>query len=341
MGPVLILVSASCFGAMAIFGKHAYAAGVPAPTLVLLRFAVASAILVTAVALVRLRSGRPALPVAAGESRRRLVVTALALGGVGYAAQASFYFASLERIDAALVALVLYTFPVLVTLASLTLGRDRLTPARVAALLAATGGTALVLVGAGALSFDTAGVTLAFAAALTYTVYILVGESTVQQVPALTLTALVMVGATLTLALRAMLTGRPQPRPHPRWLGLDRLPSRCSALASCSRPCCSSSSVVVLSSTSRSPSSTPTPTPGPGRTTRTGRPHAPEATVAVMTHSTQQCPDLCTVSCGRHRRDSGSRPRSFADLGQCPDSRSCTEPRPSQSWSHDRRDSSV
>jgi len=117
MGPVLILVSASCFGAMAIFGKHAYAAGVPAPTLVLLRFAVASAILVTAVALVRLRSGRPALPVAAGESRRRLVVTALALGGVGYAAQASFYFASLERIDAALVALVLYTFPVLVTLA--------------------------------------------------------------------------------------------------------------------------------------------------------------------------------------------------------------------------------
>lgn len=207
MGPVLILVSATCFGAMAIFGKLAYAAGVPAPTLVLLRFAVASAILVTAVAVVRLRSGLPALPRAAGESRRRLVLTALALGGVGYAAQASFYFAALERIDAALVALVLYTFPVLVTVASVTLGRDRLTLARVAALLAATCGTALVLVGAGALSFDTAGVTLAFAAALTYTVYILVGESTVQQVPALTLTALVMIGATLTLATRAMLTG--------------------------------------------------------------------------------------------------------------------------------------
>ena len=126
---------------------------------------------------------------------------------MGYAAQASFYFAALERMDAALVALVLYTFPVLVTLASVALGRDRLTPARVAALLAATCGTALVLVGAGALSFDTAGVTLAFAAALTYTVYILVGESTVQQVPALTLTALVMIGATLTLTARAMLTG--------------------------------------------------------------------------------------------------------------------------------------
>ena len=207
MGPVLILVSATCFGAMAIFGKLAYAAGVPAPTLVLLRFAVASAILVTAVAVVRLRSGQPALPGPAGKSRRGLITTALALGGVGYAAQASFFFAALERIDAALVALVLYTFPVLVTVASVALGRDRLTPARVAALLAATCGTALVLVGAGALSFDTAGVTLAFAAALTYTVYILVGESTVQQMPALTLTALVMTGATLTLAARALLTG--------------------------------------------------------------------------------------------------------------------------------------
>ena len=206
VGPLLILVSATCFGAMAVFGKLAYAAGVPAPTLVLLRFALASLVLAVAVLALRARSGRPALP-AEGADRRRLVLTALALGGIGYAAQASLYFAALERIDAALVALVLYTFPVMVTVASVLLGRDRLTPARVAALLAATGGTALVLVGAGAVSFDAAGVALAFGAALTYTVYILVGETTVQRVPALTLTALVMLGATVTLGCRAALTG--------------------------------------------------------------------------------------------------------------------------------------
>ncbi len=206
MGPILILVSATCFGAMAIFGKLAYAAGVPGSTLVLLRFAIAAGILLAFVAVVRVRSNQPVLPEAIGGSRRRLILTALALGGVGYAAQASFYFAALERIEAALVALVLYTFPVLVTLASVALGRDRLTRARVAALVAATCGTALVLVGAGALSFDAAGVALAFAGALTYTVYILVGESTVQQVPALTLTALVMLGATVTLSARALLT---------------------------------------------------------------------------------------------------------------------------------------
>jgi drug/metabolite transporter (DMT)-like permease len=206
VGPLLILVSATCFGAMAVFGKLAYAAGVPAPTLVLVRFALATLVLGAAVLVVRWRTGRPVLGTE-GDTRRRLVVTSVALGAIGYAAQASFYFAALERIDAALVALVLYTFPVLVTLASVALGRDRLTGARVAALLAATGGTALVLAGAGALSFDAAGVALAFAAAVTYTVYILVGETTVQQVPPLVLTALVMAGATVTLAVRVALTG--------------------------------------------------------------------------------------------------------------------------------------
>lgn len=100
MGPLLILVSATCFGAMAVFGKLAYAAGVPSPTLVLLRFALASLVLAAAVLALRVRSGRPALP-AEGTDRRRLVLTALALGGIGYAAQASLYFAALERIDGA------------------------------------------------------------------------------------------------------------------------------------------------------------------------------------------------------------------------------------------------
>ncbi|GAA1132060.1 DMT family transporter [Nocardioides aquiterrae] len=206
MGPLLVLLSATCFGAMAVLGKLAYEEGVPPTTLVLLRFVIAALVLGGAVA-VAARMGRPALPARPGGERRRLALTALALGCVGYAAQASFYFAALERIDAALVALVLYTFPVMVTVASVLLGRDRLTPPRVAALVAATCGTALVLVGAGGLAFHAAGVGLAFAAAVTYTGYILVGDSTVQRVPPLTLTALVMTGAAVTLAVRALLTG--------------------------------------------------------------------------------------------------------------------------------------
>jgi drug/metabolite transporter (DMT)-like permease len=61
------------------------------------------------------------------------VLTALGLGAVGYATPSILYFAALERINASLVALVLYTYPALVTLAAALLGRDRLTPGRSAA----------------------------------------------------------------------------------------------------------------------------------------------------------------------------------------------------------------
>lgn len=45
MGPALCLVSAACFGAMAIFGKLAYDAGVSPGALLLVRFSLAAALL--------------------------------------------------------------------------------------------------------------------------------------------------------------------------------------------------------------------------------------------------------------------------------------------------------
>lgn len=207
MGALLLLLSAACFGAMAVFGKLAYAAGAGPEVLLLLRFAIAAVVLLGAVAVERRRTGRPAVAAGSPRERRRLVATGLALGGVGYAAQATCYFLALQRIDAALVALVLYTFPVMVTVVAVLLGRDRLTPARVTALAVASCGTVLVLVGAGAVAFDWAGVGLAFGAALTYTAYILVGDSTVQRLAPTTLTALVMTGAAATLGLRTVSTG--------------------------------------------------------------------------------------------------------------------------------------
>ena len=45
MGPLLCLVSAVCFGAMGIFGKLAYQAGVSPSALLLLRFTLAAALL--------------------------------------------------------------------------------------------------------------------------------------------------------------------------------------------------------------------------------------------------------------------------------------------------------
>lgn len=212
MGAALCLLSAACFGAMAIFGKLAYQAGVSPGTLLLVRFSLAAALL-GMVLLVRqdLRreapeppggpAGRPAV------ARRRLLATAVGLGAVGYATQASLFFSALQLMDASLLSLILYTYPVLVTVAAVLLGRDRLTPGRGAALVAASCGTLLVLLGAGGVSFHPLGALLAFGAAITYTGYILVADTVVRRLPPVLLSALVMAGAAGTLGARALLTG--------------------------------------------------------------------------------------------------------------------------------------
>ncbi|WP_409329097.1 DMT family transporter [Trujillonella humicola] len=208
MGPALCLVSAACFGAMAVFGKLAFAAGVPLGTLLLLRFSLAALLLgLVLLLLPGTRAPREPGRPRAGSLPRRVVVVGLGLGAVGYVTQAGLYFAALERVDASLVALVFYVYPALVTVVAVLLGRDRLTRARAAAVLVASAGTLLVLAGAGGLRFDAAGVAMAFGAAATYTVYILVADTTVHRVPPVVLSALVMTGAAATLALRNALTG--------------------------------------------------------------------------------------------------------------------------------------
>lgn len=214
VGTALCLVSAACFGAMAVFGKFAYEDGVTPASLVLVRFALAAVLML---ALLRLRPSLrsdgavPGAGPAAGRAPlrlpRRVLLTALGLGAIGYATQASLFFAALERTDASLVALVFYTYPALVTLVAALLGRERLTPARVAALGVASCGTLLVLLGTGGVPVDGVGVGLAFGCAVTYTAYILVADGVVHRVPPVVLSALVMTGATVALAARAVVSG--------------------------------------------------------------------------------------------------------------------------------------
>ena len=214
MGPALCLVSAACFGAMGIFGKLAYDEGVSPGALLLVRFALAAGLLAVLL-LVRpeLRRGpagaapTPPAPTPSGRATLGLVVTALGLGAVGYAAQASLYFAALERMDASLLSLVFYTYPILVTAVVVLLGRERLTPGRCAALVVASGGLLLVLLGSGGLDYQPLGTALAFAAAGTYTGYILVADGVVRRLPPVTLSALVMAGAAVTMAARAVVSG--------------------------------------------------------------------------------------------------------------------------------------
>jgi drug/metabolite transporter (DMT)-like permease len=203
-GLLLCLASAACFGAMGIFGKLAYEHGATIGTLLVTRFAIASVVLWAIVAagggLSRVR-----------EVSRSDLALALGLGAVGYSAQAGAYFAALQRIDPGLLALLLYTFPAIVTVAAIRLGRERASWRAASALALTSAGLALVVAGAGAGALDPVGTALGLIAAVVYATYILTSERIAGRIGPLLLGTLVCTGATVTLTIGSLLAGDLRP----------------------------------------------------------------------------------------------------------------------------------
>jgi drug/metabolite transporter (DMT)-like permease len=185
----LCLVSAFGFGCMAIFAKDAYKQHLGITALLALRFALATALFWT---IARLRG-----PIRFPE--RRVVLTALGLGAIGYAAQSGLFFGAVKRMDASTTSLLLYTYPAMVFLAALVLRREQADRRRLTALGFACAGTALVLLGGteGG-SFETVGVVMAITAAVAYSTYILVADTVVRKLDPFLLSALVTTGGTVT-----------------------------------------------------------------------------------------------------------------------------------------------
>jgi drug/metabolite transporter (DMT)-like permease len=200
----MCLASGAAFGAMAIFGKLAYGEGATVGTLLAVRFLLAAAVFWGLVL-----AGGAAREV--GALGRRDVGTALGLGGVGYALQAGCYFAALTRIDASLLSLLLYTFPAIVAAAAVALGRERINGRRVAALVLASSGLALVVAGAGTGALDPVGAALGLGAACVYSTYILVSEGVAVRMRPTILSAIVCSGAAATLTVGAAVLGEFRP----------------------------------------------------------------------------------------------------------------------------------
>jgi drug/metabolite transporter (DMT)-like permease len=197
-GTLLCLGSGAAFGAMAVFGKLAYDAGATVGTLLSIRFLIAAALFwLLAAGSLRAVRGRD---VAAG-------------GGLGacYALQAGLYFAALERIDASLLSVLVYTFPAMVATAAIALGRERIDGRRMAALGLASGGVMLVVAGAGAGALDALGAALGLGAAVVYSTYTLVSEGIARRVSPLALAALVCTGAAIVLTAGSALLGELRP----------------------------------------------------------------------------------------------------------------------------------
>jgi drug/metabolite transporter (DMT)-like permease len=200
VGVTFCVASAAAFGTMGVVGKLAYAEGASVGTLLATRFVLAAGLFW----LVLVCAGR------IGELRalaRRDVVLATGLGALAYGAQAGCAFAALERLDASLFSLLLYTYPVFVTVAAIALGREPASRRTAAALALASTGLVLVLAAAVAGSLDTLGMVLAIGAAGIYSAYILTSQGVAARVEPLVLSTLLCTGAATTLTLAAFAGG--------------------------------------------------------------------------------------------------------------------------------------
>lgn len=218
MGQLFCISSAVCFGAMAILGRFAAASGVDTSTLLLLRFAVAAALL-WAACLVR----RERLP--AGRDLAVLV----GMGALGYAGQAFAYFSALEHASAGLVALLLYLHPVIVALLARAVLGHALRPVQLGAIALAVAGSALTV--GYAVDGTPTGVLFGLAAATIYAVYILTGSVLSKDVSAIASTTVVATSAALVFALVTAVRGVHLPQTGAGWAAVLTIAVVCTVAA--------------------------------------------------------------------------------------------------------------
>lgn len=210
-GVLLIALSASAFGAMAIFARFAYAAGADVYGLLAVRFVVAA----IAMAFVMRARGIALPPV-------RRVLALAAMGGIGYVGQSYCFFTALNHAQASLVALLLYLYPLFVTILAAVFLKERLTTAAVIALVLCSVGAGLT-VGGG--EGEPVGIALGVAAAVIYSVYIVVGARVTAGVNAIATTTVICTAAALVYVTVGILrTGAGVPPQFPStaggWLAL-------------------------------------------------------------------------------------------------------------------------
>jgi len=192
-GVLLVLVSTLAYATMPILGKAAYAAGVTTLPLLAWRFVLATALLA-------LPTGGP--PVPFPPRRKRLVLWAL---GCLFVGNALAYFKALETEPAAMVALVVFTYPVIVTILSGIAGLDRITTRGLAAAVLAVSGCALTV--SGEVGGASIGIVYALLSALIYATYVVLSSRLTAGVPSLVTALHLAQGAGLVCVLLALARG--------------------------------------------------------------------------------------------------------------------------------------
>lgn len=197
IGGLIVASSAILFGIVVVFGKIALGHGMDVFSALMTRYACAALVLLVVLAVMR----HPILP-ARGE-RLWLV----ALGGVGYAVESSFFFGALQHGTAAAVTLLFYVYPVIVLLASIAMGKGKPSWLLVASLAFAVAGAATVILASGGIDIQPLGIVFAFGSSCMFSAYLLGAEYSLHRTSPLTSALWVCVWASVGCGLFATVNG--------------------------------------------------------------------------------------------------------------------------------------
>jgi drug/metabolite transporter (DMT)-like permease len=188
IGILYIVLTASAYAAMDITAKLAYQSGLTVATLLAVRFFGAGIMLL---ALAGAIGAKPRLT-------PRQILTLLVLGSAGYALESFLLNSALRAMAVGPVILIFYSYPALVAVSAVIIGRERMDRFKLAALLLSTFGVATLL------AFPTQGmngegVAFALGAAVAFATYALVAEHVVKGLHKLRFSGFVMLGAGMSI----------------------------------------------------------------------------------------------------------------------------------------------
>jgi len=206
IGILLIAISAASFGTLAIFGRYVYADGMDIFTALFIRFGV-SALFMTLVLILR----KERFP------SGRILAQLVGMGAVGYVGQSFLYLSSIKYASTGLVALLLYLYPMFVFILSVIILHEKVTVAKVVALVLAVVGAALTVDPDGG---QLLGVMMIIAAALVYSVYIIVGANVMKHVTAFQSSTVIFASAGAVYGMLTFANGAHLPESNTGWFAM-------------------------------------------------------------------------------------------------------------------------
>jgi drug/metabolite transporter (DMT)-like permease len=205
-GILLIAISAASFGTLAIFSKLLYRDGLDIFTILFLRFGIA-ALLLLVILLVR----REKFP------RGKILLQLIGMGALGYVGQSFSYLTAIKYASAGLVALLLYLYPMFVFILSVIILHEKATWIKIVAIIIALIGTALTVDPAGG---QLSGILLAIAAALIYSIYIIVGTNVMKHVSAVQSSMIIFASAGTVYGILMSFNGVHLPSTNLGWVNI-------------------------------------------------------------------------------------------------------------------------